>query len=50
MTGTPIRSSKTTAVRYERSRPGELVHTDVEKLGRIPGRRRVARPRPRLDV
>lgn len=36
MTGTPIRSSKTTAVRYERSRPGELVHMDVKKLGRIP--------------
>src|SRR3954454_18297886 len=26
MTGEVIRSSKTTAVRYERSRPGELVH------------------------
>jgi transposase InsO family protein len=30
------RSSKTTAVRYERSRPGELVHMDVKKLARIP--------------
>ena len=28
-TGTPIR-------RYERSRPGELVHVDIKKLGRIP--------------
>lgn len=28
-TGAPIR-------RYERSRPGELVHVDVKKLGRIP--------------
>lgn len=28
-TGTPIR-------RYERSRPGELVHVDVKKLGRMP--------------
>jgi transposase InsO family protein len=36
MTGEVIRSSKTTAVRYERSRPGELVHMDVKKLGRIP--------------
>lgn len=36
MTGAPIRSSKTTAVRYERARPGELVHMDVKKLGRIP--------------
>ena len=25
------------AVRYERSRPGELVHIDVKKLGRIEG-------------
>ncbi|CAM3274722.1 IS481 family transposase [Prescottella defluvii] len=36
MTGQVIRSSKTTAVRYERERPGELVHMDVKKLGRIP--------------
>jgi transposase InsO family protein len=36
MTGQVIRSSKMTAVRYERSRPGELVHMDVKKLGRIP--------------
>jgi transposase InsO family protein len=36
MTGEVIRASKTTAVRYERSRPGELVHMDVKKLGRIP--------------
>jgi transposase InsO family protein len=36
MTGEVIRSSKATAVRYERSRPGELVHMDVKKLGRIP--------------
>ena len=36
MTGELIRSSKTTAVRYERDRPGELVHMDVKKLGKIP--------------
>lgn len=36
MTGQVIRASKTTAVRYERGRPGELVHMDVKKLGRIP--------------
>lgn len=36
MTGEVIRSSKVTATRYERSRPGELVHMDVKKLGRIP--------------
>lgn len=36
MTGAVIRASKATAVRYERDRPGELVHMDVKKLGRIP--------------
>lgn len=36
MTGEVIRSSKQSAVRYERDRPGELVHMDVKKLGRIP--------------
>ncbi|MCA1981825.1 IS481 family transposase [Nocardioides nematodiphilus] len=36
MTGEVIRSSKQTAVRYERARPGELVHMDVKKIGRIP--------------
>jgi transposase InsO family protein len=36
MTGQLIRSSKATAVTYERSAPGELVHMDVKKLGRIP--------------
>jgi transposase InsO family protein len=36
LTGEVIRASKTTAVRYERERPGELVHMDVKKIGRIP--------------
>ncbi|WP_251451445.1 IS481 family transposase [Microbacterium sp. Marseille-Q6648] len=36
LTGVVIRASKTTTVRYERARPGELVHMDVKKLGRIP--------------
>jgi transposase InsO family protein len=36
LTGAVIRASKTTAVRYERATPGELVHMDVKKLGRIP--------------
>jgi transposase InsO family protein len=36
ITGEVIRASKATAVRYERDRPGELVHMDVKKLGRIP--------------
>ncbi len=36
MTGAVIRSSKQTATRYQRERPGELAHMDVKKLGRIP--------------
>ena len=36
ITGEVIRSSKQTAVHYERDRPGELVHMDVKKLGKIP--------------
>jgi transposase InsO family protein len=36
LTGVVIRASKTTAVRYERDRPGELLHMDVKKIGRIP--------------
>ena len=33
-TGLPVR--KPTVVRYEKSAPGELVHVDIKKLGRIP--------------
>ena len=33
-TGLPVR--KPAPVRYERAHPGELVHVDVKKLGRIP--------------
>lgn len=36
LTGDVIRASKTTAVRYERDRPGELAHVDVKKIGKIP--------------
>ncbi|HEX8511038.1 MAG TPA: IS481 family transposase, partial [Propionibacteriaceae bacterium] len=36
LTGEVIRASKTTTVRYERDRPGELVHMDVKKVGPIP--------------
>ncbi len=36
LTGEVIRASKTTATRYERDHPGELVHVDVKKIGRIP--------------
>lgn len=35
LTGQVIRSSKTTAVRYEHDHPGSLVHMDVKKVGRI---------------
>jgi transposase InsO family protein len=36
LTGQVIRASKASTVRYEKSRPGELVHMDVKKIGRIP--------------
>lgn len=36
ITGEQIRASKVTAVRYEHERPGDLVHIDVKKIGRIP--------------
>jgi transposase InsO family protein len=36
VTGEVIRASQTTAIRYERAHPGELVHMDVKKIGRIP--------------
>ena len=36
LTGEVIRASKTTAVRYERDRPGDLLHMDVKKVGRVP--------------
>lgn len=33
-----IRASMATAVHYERDRPGELVHMDVKRIGRIAAR------------
>jgi transposase InsO family protein len=36
LTGELMRSSKVTAVLYERDQPGELVHMDVKKIGKIP--------------
>lgn len=36
VTGALIRATRSTAIRYERQRPGELIHVDVKKLGRIP--------------
>jgi len=35
LTGAPIRV-RASGVRYERDRPGELIHVDVKKLGKIP--------------
>jgi transposase InsO family protein len=43
-TGLPVRRPK--PVRYEMARPGELVHVDIKKLGRIPdggGHRKLGR-------
>jgi transposase InsO family protein len=36
ITGEVIKASRSTTIRYERDHPGELVHMDVKKLGRIP--------------
>lgn len=36
VTGEQIRASKVTAIRYEHDRPGDLLHIDVKKIGRIP--------------
>jgi transposase InsO family protein len=36
VTGARIRASRHSSTRYERATPGELVHVDVKKLGRIP--------------
>lgn len=36
VTGLRIRASRRTQLRYEHERPGDLIHVDVKKLGRIP--------------
>ena len=36
LTGQVIRAHRASAARYERERPGELVHVDVKRIGRIP--------------
>ncbi|WP_225828506.1 IS481 family transposase [Streptomyces naphthomycinicus] len=36
LTGQPIRAERRSHARYERARPGDLVHIDVKKTGRIP--------------
>lgn len=35
-TGAPVRAKRRQIVRYEREAPGDLVHVDIKKLGRIP--------------
>ena len=40
------RAAREEVVRYERSSPGELVHVDIKKLGRITRPGGAARPRP----
>ncbi len=46
LTGAVIRASRSTARRYERDWPGDLIHIDVKKIRRIPDGRRMAGPRP----
>lgn len=36
LTGELLRTGPITDVRYERDRPGELLHVDVKKLGKVP--------------
>lgn len=35
-TGAPVRAQRRQILRYEREAPGDLVHVDVKKLGRVP--------------
>jgi len=35
-TGAPLRAQRRKLVRYEHAAPGDLVHVDIKKLGRIP--------------
>jgi transposase InsO family protein len=36
ITGEPVRASRRSGNRYEHKSPGDLIHVDVKKLGRIP--------------
>jgi len=45
VTGEQICALKVTAVRYEHDEPGDLVHIEVKKIGRIPRRWRLECPR-----
>lgn len=35
-TGAPVRTGRRKALRYEHANPGDLIHVDIKKLGRIP--------------
>ena len=39
LTGHLVRQRPQAAVRYERAHPGELIHIDVNKLGRLASQR-----------
>ena len=36
VSGAPVRTQRRKAVRYEHAAPGDLIHMDIKKLGRIP--------------
>jgi transposase InsO family protein len=36
ITGQPVRSARHSGIRYEHPSPGDMIHVDVKKLGRIP--------------
>ncbi|MGA5824448.1 IS481 family transposase [Kitasatospora sp. NPDC094028] len=36
LTGQPIRATRASGQRYEHARPGDMIHVDVKKLGKIP--------------
>lgn len=43
-TGAPVRAQRRKVGQYERQAPGDLVHVDIKKLGRIPDGRRPQGP------
>ena len=45
VTGAPVRAHTRLPRRYEHQAPGDLVHVDIKKLGRIPQRAQGPRPR-----
>ncbi|PPK66617.1 transposase IS481 family protein [Actinokineospora auranticolor] len=47
LTGHRVRATRHTTRRCEHPHPGDLIHLDVKKIGKIPPGGRPARPRPR---